>query len=132
MSIYSHLGVWRQGNVTVVRFGEHRILDELAVKKISDELNEIADHVDCRNLVLNFASVVGLSSLMLGKLLMLQQKMILRGGMLNLCEIEPEVEEVFATTKLSHILDIRESEDDAIRAFASVIHPSPATISGSA
>lgn len=132
MSIYRHLGVWKHGDVTVVRFGEHRILDELAVKQIGDELNKIADHVDCRNLVLNFASVVGLSSVMLGKLLMLQRKMALKGGKLKLCEIEPEIQEVFATTKLNHILDIRESEDEAIRAFASDTHPGSATISGNA
>ena len=132
MSIYRHLGAWRQGNVTVVRFGEHRILDELAVKTIGDELNEIADHKDCRNLVLNFASVVGLSSLMLGKLLMLQKKMASKPGTLTLCEIEPEVQEVFAVTKLSHILDIRESEDDAIRTFASDTQASLQTTEGSA
>ena len=132
MSVYRHLGVWRQGNVAVVRFGEHRILDELAVKTIGDELNEIADHMDCRNLVLNFTSVVGLSSVMLGKLLMLQRKMALKGGNLKLCEIEPEIQEVFTTTKLNHILDIRESEDDAIRAFASDTHASLPTTVGSA
>jgi stage II sporulation protein AA (anti-sigma F factor antagonist) len=124
MSIYRHLGVWKHGDVTVVRFGEHRILDELAVKKIGDELNGVADRADCRNLVLHFASVVGLSSLMLGKLLMLEQKMASKGGKLTLCEIEPEVQEVFASTKLNHILDIRESEDDAIRAFAGDTHAS--------
>ena len=132
MSIYRHLGAWKHGDVTVVRFGEHRILDELAVKQIGDELNEIADQVDCRNLLLNFASVAGLSSAMLGKLLMLQQKMASKGGRLTLCEIEPEVQEVFTTTKLNHILDIRESEDDAIKAFASDTHPGSATIGGSA
>ena len=132
MSVYRHLGAWKHGDVTVVRFGEHRILDELAVKQIGDELNEIADHMDCHNLVLNFASVVGLSSVMLGKLLMLQRKMALKGGKLKLCEIEPEVQEVFVTTKLNHILDIRESEDDAIKAFASDTHPGSATIGGSA
>jgi anti-anti-sigma factor len=129
MSVYRHLGAWKHGDVTVVRFGEHRILDELAVKRIGDELNEIADRADCRNLVLNFASVVGLSSLMLGKLLTLQQKMVSKGGNLMICEIEPEAQEVFVTTKLNHILDISESEDDAIRAFAHDIHASlPITV----
>jgi anti-sigma B factor antagonist len=131
MSIYRHLGAWRHGDVSVVRFGEHRILDEATVRQISDELDEIADRADCRNLVLNFASVVGVSSLMLGKLLKLQHKMALKGGKLKLCEIEPEVQDIFATTKLTHILDIRESEDDAIRAFNDDAHASPVTTSGS-
>jgi stage II sporulation protein AA (anti-sigma F factor antagonist) len=127
MSIYHHLGAWKHGEVIVVRFGERRILDELAVKRISDELNGVADRADCHNLVLNFASVVAVSSLMLGKLLMLQQKMASKGGRLTLCEIEPEVQEVFAATKLSQTIDIRESEDDAIRAFGRDTQTCPPT-----
>jgi anti-anti-sigma factor len=117
MSVYRHLGAWKHGDVTVVRFGEHRILDELAVTRINDESNEVADRTD--DLVLHFAGVVGLSSMMLGRLLTLQQKIVSQGGKLTLCEIKPEVQEVFTTTKLNHLLDSRESEDDAIRAFVS-------------
>ena len=35
--IYHHLGVSKHADRVVVRFGDHRILDELTVKKISDE-----------------------------------------------------------------------------------------------
>ena len=38
MLLYHHLGVWKHGNAIVVRFGDHQILDELTVKKITEEL----------------------------------------------------------------------------------------------
>ena len=34
-----YLGLRKQGEVLVIRFGEHRILDELTVKKFADELS---------------------------------------------------------------------------------------------
>jgi anti-anti-sigma factor len=128
MSIYRNLVVWKHGDVSVVRFGEHRMLDELTVKRIIDELNAIAHRADCQNLVLNLAGVVGLSSLMLEKLLTIQHIMVRRGGKLRLCGIEPEVQAVFTTIESNHALDIRESEEDAIRAFAEVDHIDEALI----
>jgi anti-sigma B factor antagonist len=117
MYAYHHLGVWKHGDVIVVRFGEHRMLDELTVSKISDELYAVADRADCHNLLLNFSSVAGLSSVMLGKLLMLQKKMESKGGKLKICEVGSAIQEVFAETKLHQIFDIRDAELDALRAF---------------
>ena len=51
------------------------------------------------------------------KLLMLGKEMESKGGKLILCEIGPEIQEVFATTKLNRIFDIRESEADALEEF---------------
>jgi len=115
--VYHQLGVWKHGDVIVVRFGEHQILDELTVKKIGDELYHVADRPDCCHLLLDFASVVGLSSLMVGKLLMLQRKMESKGGKLKLCEVGPELQEVVTSTKLDQVFDIWDSEQDALKAF---------------
>jgi len=118
MLIYHHLGVWKHGCTIVVRFGDHRILDEFTVKKIAEELYDVAHRADCQHLVLDFSSVLGLSSLMLGKLLMLRKKMSSKGGKLILCDLTPEVEEVLASTKIREILDVMDSEADALKALA--------------
>ena len=99
-----------------VRFGDHRILDELTVKKISDELIGIAEGVKCRHLIVNFTGVRGLSTLMLGKLLMLRRIIAAKGGKLILCEIAPDIECVFVETKLAQIFEIMDTEMDALRA----------------
>jgi anti-anti-sigma factor len=121
MSVYHHLGVWEYGSVIAIRFGEHRILDEGTVKKLADELYEVADRRDCQCLVVNLASVVGLSSLMLGKLLMLQRKMASKGGKLILCALGPEVRDLIQSTKLELLFQIEESELDGVRAFSGVV-----------
>ncbi len=118
MSVYRHLAVWKHGDVIAVRFGEHRILDEATVRLLGEELYAVADRPDCHNLLLNFASVVGLSSLMVGKLLMLQRKMVSKGGKLKLCEMGPELQDLIGGTKLDQIFDIWENEPDAVRAFS--------------
>jgi anti-anti-sigma factor len=117
MLIYHHLGVWKHGDAIVIRFGDHRILDEITVKQIADELYGVADREDCHHLVLDFSSVLGLTSLMLGKLLVLRKKMASKGGRLILCDITPEVEDVLNSTKLSEILEIADSEADALQAL---------------
>ncbi|MCL4193162.1 MAG: STAS domain-containing protein [Thermoguttaceae bacterium] len=118
MLTYRHLGVWKDGDITVVRFGDHRILDEVAIDKIGEELYAVASQEKCQKLLLNFAGVERLSTLMLGKLLMLNRKMQSKGGQLKLCDVDPQVRDVLASTRLDQILEICESEADARRSFA--------------
>jgi anti-anti-sigma factor len=115
-SIYHHLAVWKHEDKVVVRFGDHRILDELTVKKIGDELLDVAAGAKCHHLIVNFTSVSGLSTLMLGKLLVLRKIMAAKGGRLILCEIAPEIECVFVETKLNQILEIMDTEEQALAA----------------
>ena len=115
-SIYHHLGVWKHDDKFVIRFGDHRILDESTVKMIFDELLDIAEGAKCRHLIVNFSSVEGISTLMLGKLLLLRKIMAAKGGKLILCEIAPDVEPVFIETKLTQILEIADTEADALDA----------------
>jgi len=115
--IYRHLGVWKHEDKTVVRFGDHRILDELTVKRISDELFGVAAGVKCHHLILDFTGVYGLSTLMLGKLLMLRKLMAAKGGRMILCEIAPDIERVFVDTKLTQIFEIMDTEAEALDAY---------------
>ena len=39
------------------------------------------------------------------------------GGKLKLCNIRPQIYEVFAITKLNKLFEIRENQDDAVAAF---------------
>ena len=130
--IYHHLGVWKQEDKTVVRFGDHRILDELTVKKISEELFAVAESAQCRHLIVNFTGVYGLSTLMLGKLLMLRKAMAAKGGRLVLCEIAPDIENVFVETKLNQIFEIMDMETDAIEACKAIDFASQSSSSADA
>jgi anti-anti-sigma factor len=116
-SLCRFLGVRKHGVVMVIRFGEHRILDEASVKKFGDELFQVAERSDCKNVLLNFTGVDGLSSAMLGVLLMLRKKINEKQGKLKLCLVSPAIMEVFHATKLGKIFEILGTEQQALHAF---------------
>ena len=116
-SLCHFLGVRKHGSVMVIRFGEHRILDEASVKKFGDELFQVADRGDCKNVLLNFTGVDGLSSAMLGVMLMLRKKINEKQGKLKLCLVGPEIMEIFHATKLGKIFEILGTEQHALQAF---------------
>ena len=112
-----YLGIRKHGDVLVIRFGEHRILDEATVKKFADELFFVADRPDCKNLLLSFTGVVGLSSAMLGILLMLRKKIAEKPGKLKLCQVGAEIMDVFHATKLGQLFEIIDNPEQALKAF---------------
>ena len=69
-------------------------------------------------LILNFAIVDFLSSAALGKLITLDKKVKAHSGKLKLCNIRPEIYEVFAITKLNKLFDIKTDEAEALAALA--------------
>jgi anti-anti-sigma factor len=108
MSAYRHLAIQHGREVIVVRFDKHRILDEHLVKEITEELFDVANREGGHHLVLSLSKVVSLSSLMLGRLVMLQKKLDQERRQLTLCHVSAEIRDVLAATKLDKILHIRE------------------------
>jgi anti-anti-sigma factor len=112
-----YLGLRKQGEVMIVRFGEHHILDEGCVKKFADELFQVTEREDCRNVLLNFTGVVGLSSAMLGVMLMLRKRISQKQGKLKLCLVGPQIMDIFHATKLGQIFEILGNEQQGLKAF---------------
>ncbi len=118
MPAYHYLGVRNNGAVVVVHFGDCRVLDIETADRIGDDLYRLTDEPDCRNLLLCFSGITGLSSVMLGKLLVLRKKMERKRGRIKLCDVGSEINEVFAATKLNRLLDIDTNEAEALKTFA--------------
>jgi len=117
MSGYQHLNLSEVGDVTVVRFRNYKIVEDLDIQQMGQELFHLIE-VDGRGkILLNFTSVVFLSSSALGKLITLDKKMKAHGGTLKLSNIRPEIYEVFAITKLDRLFDIKKDEAAALAAF---------------
>ena len=117
MAEYRRLAVTEVGDVTVVRFRDQKILDDLNIQELGRELSRLVEVENRRRLLLNFSAVEFLSSAALGKLITLDKKVKGAGGTLKLCNIQPEIYEVFAITKLNRLFDIKEDEADALVAF---------------
>ena len=117
MAKYRHLEVSEVGDATVVRFVDRKILDEANIQGLGQELFNLVEQEKREKVLLNFSAVEFLSSAALGKLITLERKVKDHGGKLKLCNIRPEIYEVFALTKLNKLFDIKEDEADALAAF---------------
>ena len=105
------------GDVTVVNFTDKKILDEQNIQVIGDQLFGLVDGEGLRKLLLNFGNVEYLSSAALGKLITLNKKLQAVGGRLILCNIDPQIYEVFEITKLDKFFKIMKEEQAALQAF---------------
>src|SRR5467141_1058261 len=105
------------GDVTVVNFTDKKILDEQNIQVIGEQLFSLVDEAGRRKLLLNFGNVEYLSSAALGKLITLNKKLQAAGGRLILCNIDPQIYEVFEITKLDRFFNIQKDEQGGLQAF---------------
>ena len=117
MAKQQRLDVSEVGDVTVVHFRDQRIIEDLGIQEMGQELFHLVEGEDRKKLVLNFSSVGFMSSAALGKLITLDKKVKAKGGVLKLCNIRPEIYEVFAITRLDRLFDIKKDESEALAAF---------------
>jgi anti-sigma B factor antagonist len=108
-----------------VRFKDSKLIDDLAIVNVGKELYALAAEAGWRHLLINFVGVDYLSSTFLSKLLSLKKRLEKRDGKLKLCEICPEVREVFAITKIDTVLDIVETEEKALALLSEPTAPPP-------
>ena len=105
------------GDVTVVNFVDRKILDEQNIQIIGEQLFSLVEEMGRRKLLLNFGNVEYLSSAALGKLITLNKKLQALDGRLILCNIDPQIYEVFEITKLDRFFDIQKEEQEALQSF---------------
>jgi len=117
MAVHRRVEVSDVGDVAVVRFVDRKILDEANIQELGRELFQLVEEEDRKKLLLNFSSVEFLSSAALGKLITLDKRVKAHGGSLKLCNIRPEIYEVFAITRLDKLFNIKEDEADALADF---------------
>lgn len=105
------------GDVTVVNFIDKKILDEQNIQRIGEDLFSLVDELGRRKILLNFSIVEYLSSAALGKFITLNKKVQAAGGKLVLCNIEPNIYEVFEITKLNKLFNIQKDEQAGLQIF---------------
>ena len=117
MTVDHHgLAVEHKGDVTIARFKIARLLKEGTVEVSGDQLFALVDEHGRRRLVLDFGQVERVYSVMLGKIAALHQKVQAAGGRLALCQLHPDVLEIFMAAKLDKELDIYDDEEKALEA----------------
>ena len=117
MTDHRRLEITEVGDVAVVRFVDRKILDAANIQELGDELFGLVENENRKSLLLNFSNVEFLSSAALNKLIILDKKVKAAEGQLKFCHLRPEIHEVFVITRLTQLFDIKEKEDDALKAF---------------
>jgi anti-sigma B factor antagonist len=113
----SHLRIRRSEDVSVVEFADRKILEELAIQEIGEELHLVVDSEPSIKLLLNFKNVDHLSSAALGMLITLNKKVKEQNGDLKLSDINRQIFEVFKITRLNRVFDIHDTADQALARF---------------
>jgi anti-sigma B factor antagonist len=114
----AHLDVQHEGDVIVVSFLDRKILDELNITRIEEELFKLVEGQSGVRLVLDFANVEHLSSRALGTLISLMKRVNQQKGKLALANIAERIFEVFKITRLDRSFDICETREDAVSAVS--------------
>ena len=103
-----------EGGVAIVTLLERKILGEVEVQRLGEQLYALVDQEGCKKILISFRQVQYLSSEANGKLITLNKKLNRADGRLILCEINPQIFEMFELTKLNKLFDIQKSEADGL------------------
>ncbi|MCG3137058.1 MAG: hypothetical protein HJJLKODD_00900 [Phycisphaerae bacterium] len=113
-----HFTLETKDGICFVEFSDRKILEEIYINEIGDQLGKIIEEHRPINLLLNFRKVEHLSSAALGMLINLQKKIAGQSGRLKLSDINPQIFEVFKITRLNKVFEIHDSAAAAKASFA--------------
>ena len=106
------------GEVTVMRAAVPMLRSDETTQALFQHLNALVDEAGRSRLVLNFHGVGFISSMVIGKLVMLLHKAQRAGGRLALCKLERPIFDLMQMTHMDEIVPIYGDEQDAVRSFA--------------
>lgn len=113
----SRLIVSEEDAITKVSFLDRNILEEANIQQIGDEIAKLIEASDNPRLLIDFSQVEHLSSAALGTLITINNKVRQKDGQLRLCNIDPQIYEVFVITKLNKLFQIHQDAGQALASF---------------
>jgi anti-sigma B factor antagonist len=105
--------------ITVVVLADQKILDEVSIAKIGNDLGKLITPGSKPKIIINFENVTNMSSSALGMLITLHKRVREAGGQLRLCNIQPTISEVFKITRLDEIFQICRDQNQAMVSIGS-------------
>jgi anti-anti-sigma factor len=109
----SPLVVTQVASVTVARITHPLVLSGETAEAVADHLHRLADTGPTRLLV-DCANVKSLTSLMIGRLISLNNKLTAADGAFALCEVRPDVREILDVVGLAELIRIYPTEQAAL------------------
>jgi anti-anti-sigma factor len=103
--------------IRVVFFDAPRLVDEATIEQCYREIISLLDKTEEANVLLHFGRVAFMSSAALGMLVRLHKKCKDYDISLKLCNIAPDIREVFKITRLDKVFNIYAEASGAVEAF---------------
>ena len=114
VSIRPRISVEYAGNATIVAFTDEKILETKDIQTLQESIMSVIESAGGEiNLILDFCKVQFLSSAVLGLLIKISKRVYEGGGQLRLCNISPNLYEIFKITRLTKIFDIYQDVENA-------------------
>lgn len=113
----SHLRIRQSDDVAIVEFADRKILEELSIQEIGEELQRLVGGTPGIKLLLNFRNVDHLSSAALGMLITLNKHVQTNNGAMKLSDINRQIFEVFKITRLNRVFEIHDTAAQALAGF---------------
>ena len=112
------VNVSTDGQAAVVELTDKKILDEISIARIGEQLNGLVAQADDPRIVVDFNNVLHMSSSALGMLITLHKRVREKEGQLRFCNIQPSIYEVFVITRLNEIFHICQSRQEAVASLS--------------
>jgi anti-anti-sigma regulatory factor len=96
---YQHIDVQVDGDIYTVAFREPRP-DDPTVRAGAEEVECLIADDGCRKLIFRFGPLVCLYSVLIARLIKLRRTLAEHGGRLKLCEVSPQIMNVFESCQL--------------------------------
>ena len=103
--------------VAVVKFRDKKVMDPSRIEQMGKELLELIDGEDNERMLINFDNVSFFSSAAINKLIVLEKQVRAKGGQLRLCNLRPEVRDLFSYTSLDQMFQIDQEQVESIAAL---------------
>jgi anti-sigma B factor antagonist len=107
-----------EDDILLVYFQDIRIIDEPRIQNLGQDLINLIKDGKERKVILNLDNVSFMSSAMIGKLILFGKKCSSNNVDLRICNINPNIREVFDLMKLDKVFKVDENEHDAVAAFS--------------
>lgn len=114
-----HIDVQREGDVLCVRLKD-RQLDDDTIRAMADEVESLIERENCQNLILCLGQINCLYSVLIAKLIKLRRTMSQRGGTFKICDVTPEVMDVFVSCQFQTYFDFARDPSEAITSLRKV------------
>jgi len=105
------------GDVCVVHLKGRGIVTEQNVMRVLERVRHLVDGRGCGRVLLDFDGVTHLSSTILGRMINLAQHARTLGAHLKLCNLRPDVRDIFRITRLEDFFEMHPGRPEAIAAF---------------